>query len=155
MLAAHRQATQSTCQEIVQRIERTRRERSVQQSERLSTLNRLFQCDASKAPIQCWSMPVRGPLTAVLVAFATGNLLSGAELRIRISHGQDNPRVQPFHITLEPSTPGCSLNRVRVSGDHSNAAQHGVWTGDAGGGQIATVSFTLIYRDEDSSEESR
>jgi hypothetical protein len=65
-----------------------------------------------------------------------------------LSFGQSATKLQPFHISVQPSTSLGKISQLHdISTGPGNVTQRSTWTGRAGGGQVASLAFTLTYPD--------
>src|SRR5581483_5222521 len=88
-------------------------------------------------------------LRAALCGIAVSMLVSGATVRVRVSIGQSAAKATPFYIRFLPSSPSSKIERLQtVTTEGSNAVSDGAWTGSAGAGTAASVTFDLVYRSD-------
>jgi hypothetical protein len=80
--------------------------------------------------------------TAICASIAC-TIAAGTQLRVRISVGQQTARADSFYIRLLPASSSSKLVDFRTE-PGSTIDQSG-WTGNAGGGSIATAVFSLEY----------
>jgi hypothetical protein len=99
--------------------------------------------------LKCCAMSARDDLSKlVLSLLLVSPVLTGAEVHIRLSFGNNLRTRESFHITVRPATPLSKVSQLHeISNYQGNALQETTWTGQAGDGQVASLTFTLTYPD--------
>jgi hypothetical protein len=87
-------------------------------------------------------------VSSVVVCAITVSALNAAELRVRISVGEQAKQAAPFYVRILPAAPSSKADFApQPSSGHSENTQPTAWSGTAGGGKIATATFRLSYDD--------
>jgi hypothetical protein len=83
-------------------------------------------------------------------------VLSASELNVQLSIGHHASRLQPFYVRLSATAGTDRVERLlAASGSRgTTSAKEALWSGEAGGGQVASATFTLRYT-EDSEPRTR
>ncbi len=83
--------------------------------------------------------------SAVICAIAA-SALAGAQLRVRISVGEQAKQADAFYIRILPGSPSSKIDwGGQLSGVRPTNLKP--WSGTAGGGTTASASFTIAYDD--------
>ena len=77
-------------------------------------------------------------------------LLQGSQLRVRMSVGQSSVEAAPFYVRVLPGSLSSKIDRFQnVNAEHGSIlGKPSAWTGTAGAGKIASLTFDLVYPDD-------
>jgi hypothetical protein len=87
-------------------------------------------------------------LSSAVLCTIAASALAGAQLRVRISVGEQVAKTTAFFIRVLPGTASSRIEfATQPAGSGSGSTQKDVWSGMAGGGKITSAIFTLTYDD--------